>query len=125
MRLSLLLAFGIMSVGVLPVAGQGLSKGGLRPLALRKGPDKPSRYFPFSFDGDAEQRVNNQLRATEALDPFRDLIDKALRDPEKFKLDAATVKNLKLKDPQLEQQIKDWVARQPPGKLPSAEELAR
>jgi hypothetical protein len=121
MRLSHLLAFGILTVVAPPISAQGQPKRGQRPIDL----GNPDRYVHFDLPDDIESRIGGHLKSIEALEPFKKLIDNALRDPKKFKLDAEALKNLQLDNPKLRQQVKDWMAKQPIGKQPSPEDLRK
>jgi hypothetical protein len=125
MRLSHLLAFGILTVVALPISAQGQPKGGRRPMDLGRAADKPERFVQFALPDDIERRIGGHLQSIESLEPFKKLIDNALRDPKKFKLDAEALKKLQLDNPELRQQVKDWMAKQPIGKQPSPEDLRK
>jgi hypothetical protein len=125
MRLSCLLAFGVLTLAVPPISAQGLLRGGARPIDLDEAANQPERYVHFPLPDDIESRVGGQLKSVESLEPFKKLIDNVLRDPKKFKLDAEALKRLKLDDPELQKQVKDWMAKQPAGKQPSPEDMQK
>jgi hypothetical protein len=123
MRLACLIAFGILILAAPPISGQGRLRGGVRSIEVDEAGNKPDRYVHFPLPDDIEGRVGGQLKSVESLEPFKKLIDSALSDPKKFKLDAEAIKRLKLDDPDLQRQVKDWMAKQPVGKQPSPEDL--
>jgi hypothetical protein len=121
MRRACLLAFGMLILATPTISAQGR----VRPIEGEAAGNKPERFVHFPLPDDIEARIGSQLKSVESLEPFKKLIDNALRDPKKFKLDAEAIKRLNLDDPDLQRQVKDWMSKQPIGKQPSPEDLQK
>ncbi len=120
MRSRSLLALGLLFVGVLPVSAQ------LRQIKLRLPEEKESRYVPFAFNNNPEALVKGQLDTLKKMEPYKEFVEKLLRDPGKFKVDPELVKQLKLSDPNVQDKLKKWVGDGAKGKPPvSPEQLKR
>jgi hypothetical protein len=114
MRRCLLLNLAILLIGAVHAPAQTIHpKNGQHP---RDGSGE-GRYVPFPFDPNVEGRLLDQLKLLKQLEPYRDLFEKIMRDPEKFNLNPDAVKQLKLEDPSLQQTIKKLVEPDADGKV--------
>lgn len=88
--------------------------------------EKESRYVPFAFNNNPEALVKGQLDTLKKMEPYKEFVEKLLRDPGKFKVDPELVKQLKLSDPNVQDKLKKWVGDGAKGKPPvSPEQLKR
>jgi hypothetical protein len=110
MRSRALLILGVIAFGTLPAAAQ---PGGSVPLA-----GQPQRYVPFPFDVNAEALVQDRLNQLKNRQQAQDLIQKLLRDANRFHLDNKTrdaLQKLNLNDPRVQERLKPWVEKSSQG----------
>lgn len=104
MRIRLLLTLGIFAMGACPVMAQ---------------PKPATRYVPFPFDANAEAVVQDRLARLKKAEQAQSFIEKLLSDPNQFRLNEEMVdklKKLKLDDPLVQERLKPWLEKGPPGK---------
>jgi hypothetical protein len=106
MRSRALLILGIITIGTMPAAAQ--------PGGLVQRPGQPQRYVPFPFDVNAEALVQDRLNQLKNRQQAQDLVQKLLRDANRFHLDNKTreaLQKLNLNDPRVQQRLKPWVEK--------------
>ena len=70
-------------------------------------------YVDFGIDPDFKKLLENRLKTEKDLGPLKELIKKFARDPKSFPLKEEDLKNLNLKDKQMQDALKEWAKNDP------------
>jgi hypothetical protein len=114
MRPHFLVAVGSLLVAALPIAAQPAGD----PRSVD--PTGHTRYVPFRIDPNAEALVQGQLDALKQLAPYKEFLEKILREPEKYGLNPKGFRQMDLENPKVQERLKKWVEESARGTLPES-----
>src|SRR5438105_15946786 len=93
----------LLCAAMLPCAGSLCAQPKFDPSK-----DPRREYVQFPIGKNAEALVKERLQMEQQLGPFKDLVRQILADPDKFGVNPAMFKDVKMDDPKLKKAVQDW-----------------